>query len=434
MKAKEIILLILIITAGIIFYHAQTGKIWIDWDWDEGIYFGQEEFVYEEREEITPPLSSQSLRIINAHGHVEVEGSDRESIEILFEKIIYRREQKQADEVNEKLKIVVANNSDRIEISTNREDFRKRRFRTNFKVMIPESMTVYVKNSYGEVSVTQAGETEIRNPNGRVYADNITGHLTVKNSYKDVEVENIQSDCQIESRSSTVIARGVEGSAFIDHRYGKIYCENIGQSVTIDGSYAEVHGMNVLGLFDIQTSYRNIDLSDVGPVQIRTRNSRIEVKGAKDFVDIEDRYGKVELFDIRGNVKIDGNNLEVYGYSIVGESIIISTSYRKVELTNFQGKTEITHSNGDVGLEPLPLTHPIQVHGQYTDIKYYWQSGGRYPFEARAKGGNIVWNVSEGLSHEEENGYKVIKAFETETDKPSVVLNTTYGSIRIEEY
>ena len=42
MKAKEIILLILIITVGIFFYHAQTGKIWIDWEWDEGIYFGQE--------------------------------------------------------------------------------------------------------------------------------------------------------------------------------------------------------------------------------------------------------------------------------------------------------------------------------------------------------------------------------------------------------
>jgi hypothetical protein len=105
-----------------------------------------------------------------------------------------------------------------------------------------------------------------------------------------------------------------------------------------------------------------------------------------------------------------------------------------VELTNFQAKTVITHSNGDVGLEPLPLTHPIEVNGRYTDIKLYWQSGWTYPFEARAKGGNIEWSVSEGLSHDEENGYHVIKAFETETEKPSILLLTTYGSIRIEEY
>ena len=163
MKAKEIILLILIITVGIIFYHAQTGKIWIDWDWDEGIYFGQEEFVYEETEEITPPFPL-SLRIINAHGHVEVEGTDQDSISITLEKKIFRRKQKQADDVAEKLNMVVEKNSERIHISTNREDFQKRRFRTNFKVMIPKQMSVYVKNSYGEVNIFQVGETEIRNP------------------------------------------------------------------------------------------------------------------------------------------------------------------------------------------------------------------------------------------------------------------------------
>ena len=433
MKAKEIILLILIVAVGIFFYHAQTGKIWIDWEWDEGVYFGQEEFVYEETEEITPPFPL-SLHILNAHGHVEVEGADQESISILFEKRIFRRKQTQADELAEDLRMTIEKDGTNIQISTNREDFRKRRFRTNFKLVIPEQMSVYVKNSYGEVRVSHAGETEIRNPNGRVFAENIQGNLTIKNSYKDVEVENIHADCRIDSTNSNVTAISVEGSANIDHRYGKIHLENIGQSVTVDGSNAEVYGQNVSGLFDIRTSYKKVDLADVGPVKIRASNCRIEIKGAKDSVDIENKYGKLELFDIRGNLRIDGKNLEVYGRSIIGETIDISTSYRKVELIDFQGKTEITHSNGDVGLEPLTLTHPIEVNGRYTDIKFYWHSGWSYPFEARAKGGNIEWNVSEGLSHEEDNGYKVIKAFDTETDKPSILLNTTYGSIRIEEY
>lgn len=433
MKAKEIILLILIVTAGIIFYHAQTGKIWIDWDWDEGIFFGQEEFLYEETAEIAPPFPS-SILIFNAHGRVEVEGADQDNISILFEKRIFRRKQKEADEVAEDLHMILDKDGPNVQISTNREDFRKRRFRTSFKITIPEHMAVYVKNSYGEVSVSFTGETEIRNPNGRVYAENIQGNLTVQNSYKEVEVSDIRSDCAIESRNSTVEVIGVEGNISIDHSYGKIHLENIGKQATVDARYAEIYARNVKGLSDIQTSYRKIDLSDVGPVQIRASNSRIEIKEAQDHVDIVDKYGKLELFDIRGNLKIDGRNLEVYGHSIIGETIEISTSYRKVELIDFQGKTEIIHSNGDVGLEPLPLTHPIEVNGRYTDITYYWHSGERYPFEARTKGGDIEWNVSEGLSHDEENGYKVIKAFVTETDKPSILLNTTYGSIRIEEY
>ena len=433
MKAKEIILLILIVSAGIFFYHAQTGKIWIDWDWDEGIYFGQEEFVYEDSEEITPPFPL-NLVIDNAHGHVEVEGSDRDYISVTFEKRIFRREEKDADDVAEKLRMVVDKNGSRIRISTNREDFRKRRFHTNFKISIPEQMSVRVENSYGDVRVTYAGEAEISNPYGRVYASNIAGNLVIQNSYELVEADNIGGDCRVVSRSATVFVVDVDGSAHVDHSYGKILLENIGGGVTVEGSNAEVSGQNVTGLSEIKTSYRSVNLSDVGPVQIRASNSRIKIIGAKDSVDIEDRYGKIELSDIRGNLRVDGRNLEVYGRSIIGENISVSTSYRKVELIGFQGKTEITHSNGDVNLEPLPLTHPIEVKGRYTDIKYYWQTGERYPLEARAKGGSIDWDLSEESSREEENGYSVVKAFETETGKPSVFLSTTYGSIQIQEY
>jgi hypothetical protein len=375
-----------------------------------------------------------SIQIFNAHGHVDVEGTEQENISILLEKRIFSRKQSQADEVAEDLRLVVEKDGANIHLSTNREDLRKRRFRTNFKILIPEQMAVFVKNSYGEVRVSQAGETEIRNPNGRVYADNIVGNLTVENSYKEVEVENIRADCRIKSKNSTVTAVGIDGLAHFEHRYGKIWCENIGQSVTVDGSNAEIYGQNITGLTDIRTSYRKIDLSEVGPVKIRASNSRIEITDAKDSVDIENKYGKIELYDIDGNLRIDGRNLEVYGHSIIGENIFISTSYRKVELVKFQGKTEIIHSNGDIGLEPNSLTYPIEVQGRYSDIRLFWQSGWRYPFEARAKGGDIDWNVSEGLSHDEENGYKVIKAFETETDKPNILLNTTYGRITIEEY
>lgn len=433
MKAKEIILLILIVAAGIIFYHAQTGKIWIDWDWDEGVYFGQEEFVYEESQDITPPFS-ETLIIDNTHGGVEVEGTSQDLVSVTLEKRIFRRQEKEADEVADKLHIIVDKDDSGIHISTNRADFRKQRFRTNFKISVPENTDVRLKNSYGDVKVLLVGETEIRNPNGRVYAESIAGNLIIENSYKLVEAEKIVGECRIESRSSSVFVIGVQGSVHIAQHYGKVYCEDISGSATVEGSNSVVDGQNVAGSFDIRTSYKKIGLSDVGPVQIRAKNCRIIIKGAQDSVDIENRYGKIELYDIRGNLRVDGTNLEVYGHTIKGEKIAVSTSYRKVELTGFQGETEITHSNGDVILEPLPLTHPISVRGKYTDIKFYWKSGDRYPIEARTKSGKIDWDVSEESTREEKNGYAVIKAFDAETAKPSIFLLTSYGSIQIQEY
>jgi len=433
MKAKEIILLIVIVAAGIIFYHAQTGKIWIDWEWEEGIYFGQEEFVYEESEDIEPPFPGV-LHVVNAHGNVEVHGTQQESISITLEKQIYRRRQKQADEVADKLEMAIQKNSRSIEVSTNREDFRKTHFRTNFKIYVPKSMELWVKNSYGVVDVSNTGDTDIDNRYGKVYVSDIAGNLTVENSYKEVEVENIQSDCQIRTRSSSVRIDNVGGEARIEHRYGKISLENIDQDVTVDGSNSEVFGQNIGGLLDIQTSYRKIGLIDVGRVKIRANNTRIEIDGAEESVDIEDKYARINLNNIQGNLRVDGRNLEVYGKSVVGETITISTNYRTLELTEFQGKTEIVHSNGDVYLDPLPLTQSIEVNGRYTDIRFSWPQGGRYPIEAKVKGGDIDWGVAVGLSQEEENGYSIVKAFAEEQDKPSILLFTTYGSIKIEDF
>ena len=162
MKGKEIILLVLIIAVGIIFYHAQTGKIWIDWEWDEGLFIGQDEFVYEETEEISPPVAPR-LIIDNYHGNVEVQGASRDSISITLEKKIYRRKQKEADEAAETLHLTVEKNNESIRLSTNREKFRNRRFRTNFRIAVPEVIDVEVKNSYGEVRISRVRQAEIRN-------------------------------------------------------------------------------------------------------------------------------------------------------------------------------------------------------------------------------------------------------------------------------
>jgi hypothetical protein len=433
MKGKEIILLVLIIAVGIIFYHAQTGKIWIDWEWDEGLFIGQDEFVYEETEEISPPVAPR-LIIDNYHGNVEVQGASRDSISITLEKKIYRRKQKEADEAAETLHLTVEKNNESIRLSTNREKFRNRRFRTNFRIAVPEVIDVEVKNSYGEVRISRVRQAEIRNPNGSVLATDIAGSLDVENGYGDVEVENVGADCSIDSHNCLVTVSKVEGNAHITHRYGKVHLEDIGQSATVKGSNAEVFEQNITGSTDIRTSYRKVELNSVGPVKVDARNSRIEIDGAHGTVDLKARYGKVELFDIRGSLRIDGNNLEVYGDSIVGDDIFVSTSYRKMELIKFQGKTEIVHSNGKVDLEPLPLTGSIEVKGRYTDITFYWHTGDKNPIEARTKGGDIDWAASGELQRAEEDGFMVVKANSQEKNLPSVFLSTTYGSIKIEEF
>ena len=431
MKVKEIILLIFIIAAGVFFYHAYTGKIYIDLDWGEGIFFNLDEFVYEESQEIDPPFLPE-LEIINAHGDVEIQGTEEQRVTIFFQKEIWRKNKEQADKVAEELQMTVNKDDQRLTISTNRADFRRKRFRTNFRIHVPAGMDIKVKNSYGLVKTLKVGKTDIINPHGKIVAMDIGGDLFLQNKYRDIEVENVQSDCQIDSRHSSVTVNGVKGEINIVHRYGNIHLEDISQGVTVEGSHTEVFGQRIAGSVDIETSYKKIILFDVGPTEIRGRHSRIEVDGARENLEIYDRYGKVILNNIQGNLKIDGKNLGVSGTGINGEKIFISTSYKNIKLTEFSGTTTILLSNGEVILKPYPLTHPVEVKGKYADIKFYWPSGEKYPFEARVKSGDIKWEVPAEFNYQEENSFTIIKAFVQEKEKPSVFLSTTYGTIRIE--
>jgi len=432
MKAKEIIFLILIIVAGVFFYYAQTGKLHWEWNFDDHFYLSGEEYTFDESQVFEPPFPPL-LKIVNAHGNVEIQGTDEQRITIAFQKKIWRKNEEEAKKVSKELKLRINKDDRQFFISTNRDEFRRKNFETNFKITLPKNMDIEVENSYGLVNVFKVKNTTLNNRHGKITASEIDGSLILQNSYENVEIENVLLDCQIENKHANIIANSINGKLRIDHRYGKIHLENISQDVTIDGAHTEVFGQKIGGAVEVKSSYEKITLFDVGPTKIYGHHSAVEVDGAKEFLEIRDSYEKIRLNNIQGNLTIDGKSLGVFGKKIVGKEISIFSSYQNIELAEFSGKTDITLSHGDVVLEPSPLTHPISFNGRYSSIKLYWPRGERYPIEARTKGGEITWKVSAELATEEENEVSVIKAFLQEKEKPSIFLSTVYGDIRIEE-
>lgn len=430
MRGREIVLLILIICAGVFFYHAQTGKIDWDVDWGDGFFFGHEEFVFEETQDIDTPLPPL-LQITNEHGDVEIQGWTEDRITIVFQERIWRRNEEQAKEVADRLRMTLDQDEQALILSSNRGDFRRKNFETNFRISLPAGMAVKVDNAHGLVRVTDVRKADIRNRHDDVIASGIQEGLVLENSYDDVEVSDVRGHCRISNRHADVTVSNIQGSLSLTHGYGEVSCEDVAQDVTIDGSHTKVFGQNISGQTEVQSSYEKIVLNDVGPVIIRGNHSPVEVSGA-DSLDLFNRYSRVTLAGIRGNVKIEGKSLQVTGRQITGEEILISTSYETVELTEFSGKTQITLSHGRVELQPALLAHPFEVRGEYTDILFVWPAGARNPLEARVKNGEIKWELPFELSLEKENGISLIKAFQEEADKPPVYLSTSYATIRIE--
>ncbi len=430
MKVREIVLLVLIIAAGVFFYHARTGKL--DFDWEDYVALDWNAYEYEESQVIEPPLPP-ALKVVNAHGHVEIKGIENDKITFTFRKKIWRRNEEKARQVAERLYPIVTKDDSFLTLSTNRDEFKKRNFETSFIITLPLSMDIDVRNSHGLVKAEGVGKAAIFNRHGKVSAAKVAGELKLENSHEEVDVEAVQSNCWIKSKHSTILARGVTGEMDIDHSHGKIRLKDIAQKITIDAPHTEISGEDLPGPLYIRNSYERISLSCVGLTTIDSRHATVDIDDITDNLEIRDDYGRIKLNRLSGNLWVSGKHLAVHGRAIGAQEIYISSSYEDVELVDFSGKTTVLLSHGKVSLTPLPIMAPMEVRCDYSPITLYWPPGEKYPLEAQTKNGDIFWRLPGNIAIEEQNSLTRARAYAEIADKPRLFLSTTYSDIRIEE-
>ncbi|MBN2245976.1 MAG: DUF4097 family beta strand repeat protein [Candidatus Aminicenantes bacterium] len=431
MKIKEILLMLLIIAAGIFFYHAQTGKLDWDWDWGGELFFDYDEFLYTESQEFDPPFPP-TLDISNAHGEVTIKSSLDNKITVTMVKKIYSRNEKDAREISERLWLVHTEEQEALHLSTNRSDFRRRRFRLEFTVTMPQGMNIRVKNSYGKVHIYQAGDVMVDNTHGEVIVQEASGEIVVKNSYKNVEIYKAGAGCLIESSNSDIKLNNIKGKVSVDSRYGDIHLKEISQEIKVKGSNLKVYAENISGSVEIDSSYKRITLIETGPITIIGNHSPIDINSCRGGLNITNKYDRIEITELTGDMTIQGKNLEIYAAKIDAENINIDTSYENVELTEFTGKTNIILAHGKLTMSPLKLTGPIQAECIYTDIIFNWPQDGPYPLEVKNIKGKILWGLSQPPSEKIDNGETIYRAFLQEKEKPSIFLSSSYRTIWIE--
>ena len=371
--------------------------------------------------------------MINAHGSVEIKGTETDKITIAFNKSITRKNRDEARQIADQLKMAVNRSESKLVLSTNRESFKRKNFEIHFKISVPSGMEILIKNSYGLVKTARTGKTGIANPHGEVQASDISGELTVNGSYEDVSILNAAAACRITCPHAKVTAFGVRGWLTLDHSYGDVELESVAGKVVVNGSHSRVTGKDLKAEVEIESSYEPIVLTGTGKTTIRGHHSDIEAKALAGFLSITDNYARILVDDLKGDLRIDGNNMEIRARTVAAEDIRIETSYQNVELLGFTGKTTVRLKHGDLVLEPEAVTGPIDVQASYGAIRFGWPAGGRFPFEGRTKSARVIWNLAERPSFEETNGESLTKAFQEETGKPSVTLSTSYADIRVEE-
>lgn len=430
MRGKEFVILILIICGGVFLHHMQTGRIGWDWESENLFFFGGEEYIRTETKDLDSTGFTR-IEIENNNGSIIIQGIDESGVHISLEKKIWSRDEKRGDEIDQNNRLLVREEGETLFIGISGDEERTRRLRTHFTIKVPHTSIVDITNTNGPVKLTRAGAATIKNRNGSVTAVDIAGEIFVDSSYADVDVQDIGGGGRIDCHNCSLTVKSIQGALQIHHRYGKIRVEEAMADVRIEGAHSEILGRRIRGRLEAESSYRSIRLYDVAAVGLTGSNCPIELDEAGGDCFIRSNYADIDLSRIQGNVTIEGKNTGILGREIMAGTITISSSYRKTELIRFSGKTDIQLENGKILLTPSPLTHSIEARGDYTDIVLIWPEGGRIPFEARARLGDIHWELDEPVTTEEEDDLSVVKAYTSETAPPSILLESKYGTITI---
>jgi hypothetical protein len=432
MKFKEIIFLIFLCAAGILFTHIQTGRLDGEIYLGEGIFFPHDVFTHYATQELEAPFPSV-IEIANPDGSVQVEPAAEKIIRIKLEKKIRHKNESEAAEMAEELKTTVSRQNQKWLISTNRNNFDRKPFETNFVISLPAECKVIIKDTAGDVRIIGVKEADIHSRYGDVAASQIQDNVVIRSRHHAVNVDQVGGRCSIESTGSEIKVRGVENGTLIETKYGRIVLEGLKNGAALSCPQTRVEAANIQGLLEIKNSYKPIRLRDTGPVAIDAKQSDVTAAGVTGRLEIRNQYARVKLDRIRGSsLDIRGKSIAVEADDVETDEIYLSSSYRDILLSDFSGNTTIFHSNGQVSLYPAESSFPVLAQGDISDIYLYWPQDKNLWLSAQAEKGKIHWNLAKKPEVQVDNGHTLMKSFLGDAPKNLISLFTKYGTIRVE--
>ncbi len=430
MRAREIVLALLIILAGVSLTFVKSGRLSIDGE--EIFGWSGQEFRFEESRDIPGPVPAW-LEVANSHGAVTVEAAATDQVRIVFTKRVWRKDEAAAKSVAGTIKLIANQTGDRLVLSTNREEIKTKRFETDIRVTVPAATMVLVKSSYGPIKATGVARADLINSHGRVSAAAIAGPLVVRTSYEPVDVDGIAGDCRIEAPHGEVNVRAVEGELVIENSYERIRVEKAAKTVTIVGSHSDILAKELGGRAEIGSSYEAIRVAGAKDVKVRGLQCDIELIEIAGAAEVVNDHGFVRAKGVTGGLKIDGRDVGVSATEIAGPEIRISTSYQDVDLLDFSGLVLITLSHGDLRLRPRDLGAAVEVNGSYAAVGLEWPAGIIAPLDIKTTSGEIRWSLAGKPASLTTNGSSELKAFPEAAGKPGVKIVTSYGDVTIRD-
>ncbi len=389
-----------------------------------------------------------TVEVTNAYGRVRIDSSHSGSVEIELEKVLRDRSEEDARTLAEKFTIDTALEGSVLRIGTNRKQLgmQGRRLRTHLAIKVPRTVTLTVRNDYGDTRVSDiGGPCRIESSYGRVYVESVSGDLEVTNRYKDIEIrdvtgtvradnrhgsitaQKIVGSTHLESSYKTITARGIDGDLEAKNHFGQVRVEEVTGKVRVEGAGSQVDVYDVRKSVSIQNSYKKVSAQQLGEgLDLATSYSQVSLSNIKGFLDAKAIFADLVAEDIGAGATIVGRGSTV-SLAQVGGPVKVGTSFKAVLIERVSGSVEVENEYGKISIAvPRPLLDPVTASNIYGEISLSIPADSDFTLTARSKGGQVLSDFR-APGDESKGSLDLVHG----QGAPQIRLRTTYSKIRI---
>lgn len=440
MKKRDIIIVMVVIAFGLIYNAIKSGDFDVrfhrgvpvtTWQLTDKSYpnnFAREEIQYNQVDKI---------EIRNIAGDIEVgktalnaDETSAPGIRIYPFIRVYHRNKREAEEISKKIKINTVLTTEsiekdnvpgkkekkklRIEVKSI-EDFSLRRTRVRFKLVIPETVELDLRNRYGDMEIDGCGT-----------------NISLDGKHGDITIKHVDSAVEINHKNGRVVVTDVQNNVYLSSRNSRIKINNV-SDLKLDCYLANIEVSQVENNVHIENAaYSSIIMDEGNEFYAVGRHTKFRLKNIKSSVKIKTFHKFITMTNIKGNIHINAKNCRINLDEITSGNVVIKNADKYVNINKITADNlDVLMSEGDLDIAFEQIKEKLNIKNRNSKVTLIYPSSVKPVFNIQARYGTITNRTSEELSVLKERDRELVTSNRLE-GKPEITINTTYGDILLE--
>lgn len=266
--------------------------------------------------------ATTELRITNKFGDIEINTWDKNEFGIKVEIVGKGKNADRAQSILDAIELDIDEGSSEISFSTDIEKMKNKNnegFEINYTISMPEDNPLYIKNSFGDVSMgDRNSDLDITVAYGSMKVGNVNGTTDLKLSFGSGNISNMNNG-----------------------------------NVTVKYSDFEIGIANSL---DLEQSFSKIEIESVNVLELKSKYGSVEIEKA-NIIDADVHFSGFEIDELTGELELD--------CSYIGDFKIRRLA-KTFTLVDIEGK----FGSYEIGIEP-GLNADIEAEFSFADLKVY---------------------------------------------------------------